>query len=102
MRAGDAGLNGREREQRRAPIQDMYVDGAGLLRGDAPIAGLHRTAAGSVDRFAVTGHPFADGVKTRDKLLLNFTVGHGTDIEKEIGVIAGGADEELFELGGTL
>src|SRR5260221_8884381 len=89
---------GGEREERRVPLQDENVDFSYVLRGDAPIGWGKRAASGSVDGAAVFSEPLADGSQASLKFVLNFAVRQRANIEQKVGIVAGRADEHLFDL----
>ena len=77
-------------------MEDVDVDLVGFLGGDSPVGGGEWAAARAVDGLTVARKPFTDGVKARNKFFLNLAVGHGADVQKQIGIVAGGADEQFY------
>src|SRR6185295_13424970 len=70
--------------------------------GRAPGRWGDRPATRAIDGLAVVLDPPAYAAQSLDKFRLNFSRGHGADVEQEVGAVSSGARQILDQLRGAL
>ena len=78
----------------------MHEERAAALRRHAPLVRPNYAAARALHRLSIRLHPGAHLTQPRQCRVGQLPVGLRADVEQQVGVVAGGADEQANEVGG--